>query len=318
VKQITIELPYHVDHVHLYLFDIGGDLILFDTGPPIDDAVNYLKENIDFDRLRYVFITHGHIDHYGLASFLQRQSGAQVILSRAATMQFGDRGHYLGDLTRIFRGLGFPEGSAKSLIAEFEDVGKMAPLPENTLIAEESLELMETLGIDYVECPWHSQGDLVYLLDNYAVTGDVALRGMFPVPLLDVDFAGRDGVRFDNYRAFCLSIGRLKGLEGREFLPSHRDHLYDLDGWIRFVVRKLLGRAEQVAPLRRMGKNVYQAVSTLFGPPEKAPFMAYLKTSEVAFLYDFLRHPEQLAEVLREYRLYEEMETHFSVLSRAS
>lgn len=318
VKQITIGMPYHIDSVHLYLFDIGGDLVLFDTGPPTEEAQRGLRENIKLDQLRYVFVTHGHIDHYGLAAFLQRESGAKVILSRTATMQLRDKVHYLSDLTCILRELGFPEASAKLLIARFKGVSKMADLAENILMAEEAQTLMDKLGVAYVECPWHSQGDLVYLLDNYAITGDVALRGVFPVPMLDVDFTLPDRVRYDNYRAFCLSIARLKRMEGKVFLPSHKDHLKDLNGWIRFVVGKLLGRAKQVAPLREMRKSVYQAVSTLFGPPEEDPFRAYLKTSEVAFLYDFLQHPECLAEVLKQQQLYTEMETHFIALSRAS
>jgi len=318
VRKLTIEMPYHIGSVHLYLFDIDGDLVLFDTGPPTDEALRCLRENIDFDRLRYVLVTHGHIDHYGLADFLQRESGAKVILSRPAATQLLSRDHYQGALTRVFRDLGFPQASAERLIAEFRAVSKRPALPEGTLTVDAAREQMDELGVTFIECPWHSQGDLVYLLGNYAITGDVALRGIFPVPLLDVNFGSRDGERFNNYRAFCLSIARLKGLVERQFLPSHKDHLDDLDGWIHFAVSKLLGRAKQVAPLRRQGQSVYQAFGSIFGPPGKDPFMAYLKTSELAFIYDFLQNPEHLEEVLTLHQLFNDVESQFSALSRAS
>lgn len=316
MKKITIKMPYHVGDVHLYLTEIAGGLVLFDSGPPLDDAMRCLRENIDFSRLKYVFITHGHIDHVGLAGFLQKETAAQIILPRATAAQLFGKQTYIDNLSRVFKTLGFPNTSALYLVDKVSQINRMANLPEHYLLAEESGELMHSLGIDSLACPWHSQGDLIYLLGNYAILGDVALRGIFPVPLLDVDFNNPEFGRFDNYSAFCTTIDRLKQLQGRTLLPSHNDYLNDLDSWIFFTVSKLLGRARKLLPLYLENNNVYQAVNHFFGSPEENSLMTYLKASEIAFIYDFLKQPEKLGDVLVRQGLYQHVEQKFATFQK--
>jgi hydroxyacylglutathione hydrolase len=70
LTQHTINTPYMVGPVHCYSGVLAGELVLFDTGPPTPDAERYLRDHIDLKKLRHVIITHGHIDHYGLAFWL--------------------------------------------------------------------------------------------------------------------------------------------------------------------------------------------------------------------------------------------------------
>ena len=48
ITQHTINTPYMVGPVHCYTAELGGDLVLFDTGPPTADGQRYLKEHVDF------------------------------------------------------------------------------------------------------------------------------------------------------------------------------------------------------------------------------------------------------------------------------
>ena len=314
MKQITIETPYHVGQVHIYLAEINGELVLFDTGPPLEDAKKFLRANIDFERLRYVFTTHGHIDHYGLSGFLEQEAGAQIIMSRNAIRQLTTGRQYRQQLFDVFIGLDFPAEKCTSLIEKFDEVSKWAPPPERCLAAEDAGDLMDDLGIKFVSCPWHSQGDLVYLYDDYAVMGDVALRGLFPVPVLDVDFSCPDNGRFDNYGAFCTSIDRLKQLDNKVLLPAHNQYLDDLDGWICFAVTKVVDRAARLVSHYQDGKTIRQTVEDLLGEQTANPLMVYLKASEVALMFDFLHDHNQLKEVLRKHHLYGCVAASFSKL----
>ena len=80
IKQHTIDTPYMVGPVHCYTVKIKGELVLFDTGPPTDKARRYLREHVDLRSLQHVIITHCHIDHYGLASWLEKETEATVYL----------------------------------------------------------------------------------------------------------------------------------------------------------------------------------------------------------------------------------------------
>lgn len=314
MKQLTIQMPYHVDEVHVYLTEINGELVLFDAGPPVAGAESYLRDNIDFERLRYVFVTHGHIDHYGLAGFLEKESGAQVVMSRIAIKQMTAGRRYLEEMAEVFRGLDFSAGQCAPLLDRFDEIHNWSQPPERYLVAEDAGDLLESLGIGFVSCPWHSQGDLVYLHDTYAALGDVALRGLFPVPILDVDFASTGNGRFDNYGAFCDTIDRLKSLDNRTFLPAHLRYLDDMDGWICFAVSKLVERASRLQCHYRAGKSVRQTVEALFDAQSADPMIIYLKASEVAFMFDFLRDRDQLRDVLKKHRLYGRVEAGFCKL----
>ncbi|NOY14159.1 MAG: MBL fold metallo-hydrolase, partial [Deltaproteobacteria bacterium] len=88
--------------------------------------------------------------------------------------------------------------------------------------------MLEQLGLSFLSCPGHSQSDLVYLGEDWAVTGDVLLRGIFQAPLLDIDLDTFSG-RFDNYGAYCSSLCRMTELRDRRILPGHRRDVDSLD-----------------------------------------------------------------------------------------
>jgi glyoxylase-like metal-dependent hydrolase (beta-lactamase superfamily II) len=80
ISQHTINTPYMVGPVHCYTTELNGKLILFDTGPPTSSAEQYHNAHLDLDKLKYVFITHCHIDHYGLASWFETHTDAQIFV----------------------------------------------------------------------------------------------------------------------------------------------------------------------------------------------------------------------------------------------
>ena len=72
-----------VEYVSSYLLTTGGGLVLIDTLLDLDGYADYLFDNIrtvGFDpaELRYVIVTHGHADHYGLAGVLQDRTDARI------------------------------------------------------------------------------------------------------------------------------------------------------------------------------------------------------------------------------------------------
>jgi hydroxyacylglutathione hydrolase len=85
LRKHGIEVPYmrgDDNEVYIYETALNNNLILFDTGPDTEQAKRYLIDNIDLDRMSYVFITHCHPDHAGLMSFLQESFGIRVVVSR--------------------------------------------------------------------------------------------------------------------------------------------------------------------------------------------------------------------------------------------
>jgi 2,4-dienoyl-CoA reductase (NADPH2) len=293
IEQHTLDTPYMVGPVHCYLVETQGELLLIDTGPPTERAREYLRQHIDFAKLGHVALTHCHIDHYGLASWLEKETGATVYVPYRDSLKIRRHQIRLKEMYRILRGIGFNSRYLEILDKIMTSGQIFPPLPRDFRIAEE--DLPRHFGITCIGCPGHSQSDLVYLAEDWAVTGDVLLRGIFQSPLLDVDLD--TGERFRNYHAYCETLIKLGTIRDRRILPGHRKTIDGVDTTILFYVGKMLERVAQLVPYAGE-ENVARIIDTIFGKDMLEPFHIYLKASEIVFMKDFLSEPDRLRRAL--------------------
>jgi len=295
VTQHTIDTPYPVGPVHCYTLEQADGLILFDTGPPTSEAKEYLRRHLDLSRLRHVLVTHCHIDHYGLAHWLEQESDATIYLPHRDGLKITQHERRMELMYALLCEVGFDQEYLDGMQKIFATGVLFPPLPKNFKIAEKNLP--EELGIEVIPCPGHSQSDVVYTFGRYAVTGDTLLRGIFQSPLLDVDLL--TGERFNNYHAYSDSIVKLAGLEDKTVLPGHRQSIDSVSSSLQFYIGKMLTRVEQMLPVKDE-KNVARLISKLFNNSMNEVFHIYLKASEILFMQDFLAEPEKLEEALAE------------------
>lgn len=301
MRQHTIQTPYMVGEVHFYSTEINGELVLFDTGPATPGALAFLRDQIDMNRLKYVFITHCHIDHYGLAAVLAEQTGAEILLPRKDVIKIVRHDERLAHIDRLLGECGFDSAAAQGFRRIVKDDQIFPTFPGRFTIVEES-EIPARLGISWLACPGHSQSDLVYRIGDQAVTGDILLRNIFQAPLLDVDLDTFDG-RFRNYDAYCASLLQLATLRDCTVLPGHREYVESVDDTILFYVRKMLDRAGQVKKFAGIDL-LWDVAVKLFGETMNDPFFIYLKVSEIVFMRDFLADPERLRQSLQQIGLF--------------
>jgi hydroxyacylglutathione hydrolase len=298
MQKLSVPTPYLVGDVKVYTFEVDGKLILFDTGPPTDDARQFLKDNVDLDRLKYVFITHWHPEHCGLAAFLEKETTAEIIISKYEAEKLSHPERHALQMNNLLPSLGFDEDEVEKQREVARWLETIAPTPENYRVLEESQDVLDALGLSYFYSPWHGGCDVVYMLQNYAISGDTVLKGIFSCPCIEVDPDDPSAGRFSNYAALCEAISQLKKIENYSFLPSHRDPVESVDDWIEFFVTKLVERTRALAPLLQSGNTVYQSTVKFFGKRVEKPFHLYIKASEVALCHDFLNAPEQLIQAL--------------------
>ena len=291
--QHTINTPYMVGSVHCYSATIDGDLVLFDTGPATEEASSYLEEHIDLDNLRHVILTHCHIDHYGQALWLEKRCNATIYLPYSDSLKAKLHGQRMDGMYRILAELGFDAAYLLELDKIFDKGSILQPFPRQYKIAER--DIPRRLGIGVLACPGHSQSDLVYTVEDYAVTGDTLLKGIFQSPLLDVYL--KTGERFDNYAAYCETIVTLSALEGKTVLPGHRKNIPGIKETLNFYLSKLLVRVQQLHQYPEE-KSLMQLVDKLLQGRVKDIFHIYLKASEIVFMMDFLKDPGRLKNAL--------------------
>ncbi len=304
--QHTLATPYPVGPVHCYSIELAGELILFDTGPPTDDARLYLQQALPLERLRHVVVTHCHIDHYGLAAWLEREYGATIYLPYRDSLKIARHAERMDMMAALLAELGFKRSYLERFRSEIDNDQVFPEFPKAHKIIEE--ELPAELGVKVLACPGHSQSDLVLAGPDWAVSGDVMLRGIFQSPLLDIDLL--TGRRFRNYEAYCNSLLKLVTLRDKLVLPGHRESIASVDANILFYVSKLLERSVRIKNLDAR-LSVAELVPQLFGADLGHSFLIYLKASELVFMHDFLDQPELLRRSLETIGLFAQVADQF-------
>lgn len=311
MQQHTVPTPYMVGDVHFYTTEINGAAVLFDTGPPTPQGIAALRQQVNLDRLDFVFVTHCHADHYGLVDFLANSSPARILLPGRDVLKFRHHRQRLETIQQLIRDQGFTEAQVPRFRQLLEDNMVTPALPSRYEVVEES-DAPGRLGLTLLPCPGHSQSDLVYLYQDLAITGDVLLQNIFQVPLLDADldtFAGR----FRNYEAYCRTLRSLPRLRGLRILPGHRYTIDGVDQTVLFYIRKILERARRIRTLSAgQAVDMMEIVRRLFGDSFADLFVVYLKVSEIVFIQDFLAEPQRLRDSLEAIDLFPEVASAFA------
>jgi hydroxyacylglutathione hydrolase len=302
LTQHTIKTPYLVGPIHCYTGVFDGDLVLFDTGPPTTEARKYLQTHINLKSLKHVIVTHCHIDHYGQASWLEENSDATIYLPYRDCLKITEHDRRMSEMYRLLSGLGFDQEYLDGLRRIFDSGSLVPPFPKYFKVTEENLP--KHLGITVLPCPGHSQSDLVFVGEDWAVTGDTLLKGVFQSPLLDVDL--EVGGRFKNYEAYCSTIVKLSGLKDTMVLPAHRQPISNIDATLLFYISKLLQRAGQLHPCQGE-ENLMVLIDKLLDGRRQDILHSYFKASEILFMKDFLNQPELLRRSLERIHLFEEV-----------
>jgi len=305
--QHTLDTSYVVGPVHCYSTEISNELVLFDTGPPTDEAKQYLRKSLDLKALKHVIVTHCHIDHYGLAYWLEQETDATIYLPFRDHLKIVRHQDRLELMYNLLLQIGFSAEFLERFRGTMDDGTVFPPLPTKFKIIEE--ELPGHLDLQVLACPGHSQSDLVLTGEDWAVTGDVMLRGIFQTPLLDVDLLTEQ--RFRNYDAYCDSLLKLATLRDKQVLPGHRESIDSVDSCLLFYVGKLLERARQTRTFP-LSMNPFDIVTKLFDIESAHPFVSYLKASEIVFIRDFLANPDRLHATLTDIELLKPIEKRFN------
>jgi hydroxyacylglutathione hydrolase len=312
MQKHTMKTPYVVGDVHVYTTELRGELVLFDTGPDTPEALEYLRSHVDLERLRHVFITHCHADHYGLADFISKNTNAEIYIPRKDSIKFRNHERRLQRIHELLTSFGHSDEFIREVRTTVGRKGIFPTVPSRYQIVEES-DVPRRLGISHISCAGHSQSDLVYRVGDCCVTGDVLLRTIFQTPLLDVDldtFAGR----FLNYRAYCGTLVKFKDLWSCRILPGHGEEIISLAETILFYVSKLLERAGRVKGYSHV-RQVGDVVREIFGDSSLDPFVTYVKISEIFFLRDFLQDPGKLRESLKAIGLFPRVRDQFAAVA---
>jgi glyoxylase-like metal-dependent hydrolase (beta-lactamase superfamily II) len=281
-------------------FAQGDELTLVDTGPRDPTTLVALREALNargfkLHDIRRIVVTHAHVDHFGLASQIVAESGADV-LSHSLNRW------WLTDLNRewerryefyhdVFARSGAPIDLAEKAVAGMRRMSEYAAsIPLDHFVPMEDGDTVN-LGRDVwrvVYAPGHASG-LICLFEPTSrtlISSDHLLRDITSNPVMEPPARG-DTRRPRALVDYIASMERTARLDVRIALPAHGEPIYDVpalvDGRIAFHRSRL---AHIESQLECCAQTPFEICNILF--PNLKSFDVFLGLSEVIGHLDVL------------------------------
>ena len=202
----------------VHLIDTGEGLILLDSGYHhslylVIDGIHRL--GYDPRDIRYIFLTHGHIDHMEGARALGELSGCQIALGKE------DRTYANGEADLSY---------AKELGMTFTQTFE----PDILLQDGDTV----TLGSTTIRCiatPGHTPGAMSFLfpVTDGNRTCTAGLHGGMGINTMCKAFLDEYGLSYDCRQKFCHAMDRLAAEPVDIFLGNHAEHNHTAEKYAR-------------------------------------------------------------------------------------
>ncbi|HKZ47657.1 MAG TPA: MBL fold metallo-hydrolase [Thermoplasmata archaeon] len=270
IHRIEVPTGLPVGAVNAYILP-RAPATLVDTGPAVDGAWEALQQGmasagLALADLEQIAITHGHVDHFGLAAAVRKESGARVLAPAGdADMVVDFHATYARRAQRygeVLRETGTPDTLREGLAGFFAHLDTLGDgVPVDVLLQDG--DTFEGGGelLTAVHTPGHSRGSTCLLAASGPLfTGDTVILGITPISA----FGGRDGLSV-GLADYLTSLDRLSVLPARLALPGHRDPVRDIRGYARDIRRHHGARQIQVLSLLAEERTAWEVSRLLFG-----------------------------------------------------
>ncbi|BDG09744.1 MBL fold metallo-hydrolase [Anaeromyxobacter paludicola] len=276
---VPVPFPQAGGPVNVYaLEDEGGGLCLWDSGLGSPEGIAAVLDGLAAlgrspADVRRIYLSHGHVDHYGAALALMERRGAPVPVhvhpadhAKVAASAPGWREqapHYAAHLAR----LGVPPDVLAALAREVGAGFTLARrLPEvRAALPGERLSFAR-FEAELVHMPGHTPG-LLCLWDaahGLFFSADHLLEKVSPNPIIELGPNGEEGA-FHPLLRYVESLARLRALPVERVLPGHGppfgDHRAVIDGLVAFYGKR---QARILALLAGGPRTGYEITRDLF------------------------------------------------------
>lgn len=304
LHKLSLPTPFPVGPVNVYLLR-GDNLVLIDTGPKTEEALNALKSSLKqyeytLNDIEVVILTHHHSDHAGL---LDQFEHAKIFgHERNEPWISFDQSFYKKQrsfIEQLFR----QEGVEASLLKKvLEDTGPDRYLTKGSLdgILHEGDEIPGFSEWIAIETPGHAGSHLSFLneSDGTLIAGDTMISHLFPTPLLEAPY-GYDEERPKPLLQLRETLLKHLQYDVQLIQSGHGEDLYDIKSVIERQFQKHEQRAQKVERfLQEKGKMTSFEISKyLF--PNGYDRSTFLTMSETIGIIDYMLSRGQISAMHR-------------------
>lgn len=269
IVQIPLDVfPGMLSFAYLVFFE--NYLVLIDAGSGLGEshpqlAAGLEAEKITWQDLTHIFITHGHIDHFGGLSTIQSLTRAKIGIHeldrRVLTDYQGRRAHGLHRLSKYLIEAGVPEGKRGDLLALYE-------LTKNLYQSIRVDFTFEDVGMrigpfEFLHVPGHSPGHTVIRLHDILFCGDHILSDITPHQ------APEQLIPWTGLEHYLGSLTKLSNWSNgnRLTLCGHERLIHDLSKRISEINAEHINRLNDTQNFYQSPGTVNELSEHLFGTP---------------------------------------------------
>ena len=243
IHAVAIPFVGFPDLITANVYILGTEpLTLIDAGPQIKGSMDFLRHELDaigfgFGDIEKIIVTHGHVDHFGLASKVRDAAGHPVkILAhpeekwRMSTENFRS-GLWSQEANDLMVMAGAPSDRIEQARKRFRNMTELAePLDDVDFLDDgEELTASEIL-LKVIYTPGHTAGSICLFEPNSKVlfTGDTIIKHISPNPIVEPRRKDLRDPFYQSLAAYLSTLERLKCLEVDFVFPGHGEYLTDL------------------------------------------------------------------------------------------
>jgi glyoxylase-like metal-dependent hydrolase (beta-lactamase superfamily II) len=304
ITEVRIPVPLPVNYTNCYVIDTDDGLVIVDAGMDTPDArqawENWLGTT-DFmpGSVRFIFVTHGHPDHLGLAEWLSHRLAAPIAMmsgeaqsvrtfrqreqepkGRAAIRQFYRPHDVPDDMIDHWLALDAMFAEAVQLPSRFDEV------------QDGDVRKIGGVTFKFIEQGGHTAHQGVIYLPEQTVlfTGDQVLERITPNVSL------WPGSRTNPLEDYLNSLHRLALLPHPVGLPAHEKRIFDVNHRIGELLAHHDARnAKLLGFLNEGAQSAYQLTRQLFSRPLDDYQVRFALGETLAHL-EYLRNQERVVQ----------------------
>ena len=291
IRAIAIPLPEPPALITANVYAVGkGPLTLIDTGPKIPGSLEFINRKLHsagfaFSDIERIIITHGHVDHFGLALSIQESAGHPLECFihkqdrwRVAKENFREK-LWTEGMEHFMAITGMPNREIQKMRNRFSAFRSLADPLEDVYSMVDGDEFKgDGYHLTVIHTPGHSLGTCCLYESHQKVlfSGDHIIKHITPNPFVEINRKHIPDAQYQSLKSYLKSLDKLSGLEVKFVFPGHGEHIEDLLGIVSSYRVHHRDRADIVwNALKKQSRFIYDLIDDVFPfVPENDVFLA--------------------------------------------
>jgi glyoxylase-like metal-dependent hydrolase (beta-lactamase superfamily II) len=243
IYPVAIPFPNNSHLISANVYALGKNSVtLIDTGPKFPGILETIRESLERAGIRLtdidrIIITHGHIDHFGLAVEIQKAAGHPIeFLIHADDRWKSSRENLRSQLwspeaDNFMAMAGVPAKAIEIARNRFVFFKTMCD-PLDTVSTMKAGDEIDGDGyhLKIIHTPGHTAGSCCIYESGHKIlfSGDHIIKHITPNPLAELKRSHLIDPCYQSLKAYMDSLDKLTGLDVQYVYPGHGEYIEDL------------------------------------------------------------------------------------------